>query len=74
MRPVQSITGVIRGWPVKIVWIEERTGRDHMEGREASGRERRMDIRAVASPHRTLQTGTAVLEVAITPCMTRTAS
>lgn len=23
MRPVQSTTGVIHGWPVKIVWIEE---------------------------------------------------
>lgn len=50
MRPVQSITGIIRGWPVKIVWIEERTGREHVEGREASGRERRMDVRAAASP------------------------
>lgn len=50
MRPVQSITGVIRGWPVKIVWIEERTGREHVEGRGASGRERRMDVRAASSP------------------------
>lgn len=64
---MQSITGVIRGWPVKIVWMEERTGRDHVEGREASGRERRMDVRAAASPHRTLQTGTAILGVAMAP-------
>lgn len=73
MRPVQSVTGVIRGWAVKIVWIEERMGREHVEG-GGKWKRKEDDVRAAASLHRTLQTGSAILGVAFTPSVTRTAS